>query len=98
MRFILFISLLSAGTTAIPISNPSEILPTTGTSLSHSSDPIKPLDVPSMNKYLHSDMKIMHDEMDSDRTFRGADDYEKFVAFCEAGFTSGCRAAIERKE
>lgn len=96
MRFNLFIPLLSAGTTAIPTSNPSETLPTAGNSLSHSSNPIKPLDVPSMNKYLHSDMKIMYDEMDSDRTFRGADDYEKLVAFCEAGFTSGCRAAIEK--
>ncbi|KAJ5553493.1 hypothetical protein N7494_002871 [Penicillium frequentans] len=98
MRFILSIVLLSAGAIAIPTSNPSETLPTTGNSFSHSSNPIKPLGVPSMNKYLHPDMKIMHDEMDSDRTFRGADDYEKLVAFCEAGFTSGCRAAIETKE
>lgn len=96
MRFIVFISLLSVGTIAIPTSKPSDILPADGKSLSHSSKPIMPIDGPSMRRYLHPVVKTMHDESYPYRSFRGADDYEKLVAFCEAGFTSGCRAAIEQ--
>jgi hypothetical protein len=30
----------------------------------------------------------------TEHEFHGTSDYEKFVALCEAGFISGCRAAV----
>lgn len=48
--------------------------------------------------YMESYLKRMLAEHTPDTYFYERIDYEKLVALCEAGFVSGCRAAIERPE
>lgn len=101
MKPFLLLFLSSVGTTAVPISRSVEnaagrkgrLEPSSLTSTSIPSTEHCPT-TRNMQPY----MKPMSKEHISEVSLHEADGYEKLVALCEAGFVSGCRAAVNRQE
>lgn len=55
---------------------------------------IRPTENYSKKRYQQPYLKTSSSENSSEMPLSSTDDYERLVAFCEAGFVSGCRAAI----
>ncbi|KAJ5755451.1 hypothetical protein N7533_004994 [Penicillium manginii] len=60
----------------------------------HTSTWISPTDHDPKKRHLQPYLKFVAAGHPSEIPLSEADNYERLVAFCEAGFVSGCRAAI----
>lgn len=60
----------------------------------HASTWIPPTENYPKTRYLHPYLQPISAGHSSEIPLSEADDYERLVVFCEAGFVSGCRAAV----
>ena len=87
MKLFTFVALFTVGGFATP----------TPRSLPYVIDPSEPLD--ELRAHVRTDQtRSVTEEHISDMLSSQVDDYEQLVALCEAGFVSGCQAAVHRQE
>ncbi|KAJ5948007.1 hypothetical protein N7466_001022 [Penicillium verhagenii] len=88
----------SVSAVAFPRTYPSNEDPSNHISVLATSDSSSTNHLPTEQQHRRLDTRRPRDMQNRDSAFHGKDEHERLVALCEAGFVSGCQAAIEEEK